>query len=101
MGHDAGGWEGHVDARRRLRHRAAFNGGMGLCVCVQLGLVVVLWVMEFFLYISIVGCFLYYILFIFLFVGSCFVWLRWWTCRFHWVMCASGLTMCVICLGIF
>ena len=28
MWHGAWGWEGHVDARRRLRRRAAFNGSM-------------------------------------------------------------------------
>ena len=32
VGHDAGGREGHVDARWRLRHRALSNGCMGLCV---------------------------------------------------------------------
>jgi hypothetical protein len=46
VGHDAGGREGHVDARWRLRHRVVFNGGLGLRVCVQLGLVVVVWVVE-------------------------------------------------------
>jgi len=46
VGHDAGGREGHLDARWRLRHRAVFNGGLGLCVCVQLGLVFVLWAVE-------------------------------------------------------
>ena len=35
MWHGARGWEGHVDARRRLCHRSAFNGGM-----VRFGLVV-------------------------------------------------------------
>ena len=35
MWHRARGWEGHVDARRRLRRRAAFKGGM-----VRFGLVV-------------------------------------------------------------
>ena len=33
VGHDARGWEGHVDARWRLRTRAVFNGGLGLCGC--------------------------------------------------------------------
>ena len=28
MKHGAWGWEGHVDAMRRLRRRAAFNGSM-------------------------------------------------------------------------
>ncbi len=57
VGHDAGGREGRVDARWRLRHRAVFNGGLGPCVCIQLGLVVVLWVVEVCLSFSIVGCF--------------------------------------------
>ena len=81
MGHDAWGQEGHVDARWRLRHRAVFNGGLGLCVCVQLGLVVVVWVAEVCLSFSIVGCFLYSLL-------SYFVWLRWRVCGFHYVGCA-------------
>ncbi len=58
MGHDVGCREGHVDARWRLRHRAVFNGGLGLCVCVQLGLAVIMWVVEECLSFSIVGCFL-------------------------------------------
>ena len=58
MGHDAGDREGHVDARWRLRHRAMFNGGLGMCLCVQLGLVDVEWVVEVFLLFSIFGCFL-------------------------------------------
>ena len=58
MGHDDGDREGHVDARWRLRHRAVFNGGLGLCVCVQLGLAAVVWVMEVCLSFSIGGCFL-------------------------------------------
>jgi hypothetical protein len=28
MWHGAWGWEGHINARRRLRHRAAFNRNM-------------------------------------------------------------------------
>ena len=59
MGHGARGWEGHVDARWRLRHRAVFNGGLGLCDCFQLELlVVVLWVVEVCLSFSNVWCFL-------------------------------------------
>jgi hypothetical protein len=37
MWHGAWGWKGHVDARRRLRRRAALNGSMdrfGLVVSV-------------------------------------------------------------------
>ena len=37
MWHEAWGWEGHVDARRSLRRRAAFNGStvrFRLVVCV-------------------------------------------------------------------
>ena len=30
MGHDARGWECHIDARLRLRHRAVFNVSRGL-----------------------------------------------------------------------
>ena len=56
--HDAGCREGHVDARRRLRHRALFNGGLGLCVCVQLGLVFVLRVVRVCISFTFVGCFL-------------------------------------------
>jgi len=59
VGHDAGGREGHVDARWRLCHRAVFNGGLGLCVRVQLEFLVVVWVVEVCLSFSIVGCFLY------------------------------------------
>ena len=56
MGHDARGWEGHVNARWRLRHRAVFYGGLGLCVGLQLMLVVVLWVVEVCLLFSNVRC---------------------------------------------
>jgi len=35
MWHEAWGWEGHVDARRRLRRRAAFIGSI-----VRFGMVV-------------------------------------------------------------
>ena len=57
VGHDARGWEGHVDARWRLRHRAAFNGGLGLCDCFQLVLVFVMWAVEVCLSFSNVGSF--------------------------------------------
>ena len=81
MWHGAWGWEGHVDARWRLRHRAVLNGGLGLCVCIQLGLIVVLWAVEMCLSFSMVGRFLYSL-------WSQFVWLRWWVDRFHRVRCA-------------
>ena len=57
MGHDARDWEGHVDARRRLRHRVVFNGGLGLCDCFQMELVVVLSVVGVCLSFSNVGCY--------------------------------------------
>ena len=59
MGHDATGWEGHVDARWRLRHRAVFNGRLGLCDRFQLVLVFVMWVVEVCLLFSDVESFLY------------------------------------------
>ncbi len=55
MRHKAGGREDHVDAKGRLRHRAAFHGGLGLCICVQLRLVFGLWVAEMCLSSSFVG----------------------------------------------
>ena len=35
MVHEAWSWKGHVDAGRRLRRRAAFNGSQGLSCCVS------------------------------------------------------------------
>ena len=79
VGHDARGWEGHVDARWRLRHRAVFIVGLGLCDCFQLVLVLVLWVVGImYLSFSNVGCFLYPL-------WSQFVWFRSYMCNFHWV----------------
>ncbi len=59
MGHDARGWEGNVDARWRLRRRAVFNGGLGMCDCFELMLVFVMWVVEVCLSFSNVGSFFY------------------------------------------
>jgi len=78
VGHDAGGWEGHVDARWRLRHRAVFNGGLGLCDSFLLMFVFVMWVVEDCLSFYNVGSFLYPL-------WSHLVWFRWWMCYFHWV----------------
>ena len=78
MGHDARDWVGHVDARWRLRHRAVFNGGLGMCDCFQMKLVVVLWVVGVWLSFSNMGCFLYP-------MWYQFVWFRRWMCYFHWV----------------
>jgi hypothetical protein len=77
VGHDARGWEGHGDARCRLRHRAVFNGGLGLCDWFRMVLVFVLWVVEVCLSFSDVGC-LYSL-------RSQFVWFWRWMCNFHWV----------------
>jgi len=82
VGHDARGWEGHVDARWRLRHRAVFIGGLGLCDCFHLMLVLVMWVVE--------------VCFSFSNVGSLYpwwsqlIWFRWWMCYFHWIGFAKG-----------
>ena len=78
MGHDARGWEGHVDARWRLRRIDVFNGGLGLCDCFPMVLVFVLWVVGVCLSFSDVGCFLYLL-------WSQFAWFRRWICNFHWV----------------
>ena len=59
VGHDARGWEGHVDARWRLRQRAVFNGGMSMCDFFLLMLVFVMWVVVECLSFSNVGSFLY------------------------------------------
>ncbi len=59
MGHDARGWEGHMNARRCLRHRAMLNGGLGLCDYFQVVVVFVLRVVEVSLSFPIVGSFLY------------------------------------------
>jgi hypothetical protein len=80
VGHDARGWEGYVDARWRLRHRAVFNGGLGLCDCFQMEPVVVLWVVEVGLSFPNVGCF-YTVFGLNLdgFGGGCVM------CNFRWV----------------
>ncbi len=77
MRHDARGWEGHVDARWRLRHRAVFNGGLGLCDCFHLMFFCDVGCGEC-LSFSNVGSFLYPL-------WSQLVWFRWWMCYFHWV----------------
>ena len=77
MGHDARSWEGHVDARWRLRHGVVFNGGLGLRGCFHLELVVVLWVVGVCLSFSNLWC-LYP-------MWSQILWFRGWTCSFYWV----------------
>ena len=60
MWHDTRGWEGHVDARWCLRHRAVFNVGMSQCDWDQRISVAFLWVVGLCLEFSwCVGCSLY------------------------------------------
>ena len=71
MCHVAWGWESHVDAKRRLSRRAAFNGSMarfGLVVNVLGDLFVFVWIIILLLMFS------WYVSGVVLILGCVFLW---------------------------